>query len=187
MTSEHHDNKLHEFLVLSWIEMDFIINRNQFSASVFLQEEMKYQEDARYFSSLMTYNGQTLPVFNFNAFLTDTFRSGIHSNFNIALICDISLFSRANQSSYRKHFLKNNTDISSQFLAVKVSVHAGMNHVPLSEINLIPPGLRGKLNNEGILGCRFTNKNNIQYFVDIETIIFKCIREKGDFDDYQQG
>ncbi|MDM8523238.1 hypothetical protein QUF80_07695 [Desulfococcaceae bacterium HSG8] len=172
MTSDNH-----EFLILNCTEMDFIINRNQFFASIVLEETVKYKSQARHFSSLMKYHEQTLPVFDFNAFLKDTFGSGIESIFNIALISDITLFSEGNQSAYRNLILKENTELSSEYLALKVNVQAEIKRVPLSEIRLIPSGLRAKLNKEGILGCRFPLKNNIQYFVDIETIIFKCIEE----------
>jgi len=178
MTSENQDDNLHEFLILNWLDIDIIINRNQFFASVFLEEVDKYSSHAEYFSSLMKYHGDTLPVFDFNAFLKDTFRSGINSMFNIALICNVSLFSEENQTVYRNDILKENTDFSKDYLALKVTVQAGIKRVPLSEIRLIPLGLREKLHNEGFLGCRFTIENNIQYFVDIESIIFKSMQKK---------
>ena len=176
MISECNNNQ-HEFLILNCVDMDFIINRNQFFASIFLEESAINKSYARYFSSQMIYHGQTLAVFDFNKFLKDTFGSGIISMYNIALICDISLFSESNQSVYRKHILKKNTDLSSEYLALKLNVQARIKHIPLSEIRLIPSGIKEKLKKEGILGCRF--KHNIQFFVDIETIIFKCMLEKG--------
>jgi len=179
MTSEYNDKYLHEFLILKWIEMDFIINRNQFFDSIFLEEDLEYKSHARYFNSLTKYNGLILPVFDFNTFLKDTFGSGVNNTFNIGLICSISLFSKINQSLYRNYILKEKIDITQKYLALKINVKAGIKRIPLSEIRLIPTGLREKMNQEGVLGCRFTIKKNIQYFVDIETIICKFLREKG--------
>lgn len=175
MTLKAPDHHTYEFLILDYSETGFIINRNQFSASILIEEEVQFASQINYLSSLIEYDGQTLPVFDFNAFINHTFNCNAESFFNIAIICNINLFSEENRSVYEEIVLRQNAEFSPAYIAFKVSAYAAIKHLPLSEIRFIPPVLKARLNTEGVLGCRFPSENMIQYFVDIETMIFKCI------------
>ncbi len=173
MTLKHRDIFEHEFLILNYADMDFIINRNQFITSVFLENTIKFESGFKYLSSLVKYHEQTVPVFDADALLTDIYNCRIDSSLKLALISDLASFSESNRSLYKKHILKQHPELSGEYIALMVNSHARIKPLLLSEIKLIPSGIRMKHNKEGILGCRFSEQGNIQYFLDIETIVFR--------------
>ncbi|MCP4346630.1 MAG: hypothetical protein GY795_14030 [Desulfobacterales bacterium] len=175
MTLKHPEILKHEFLILNYPDMDFIINRNQFFTSIFLENTTRFESGFKHLSLLVKYHEQTLPVFDADALLTDIYKCRIDRTLKLALISDLATFSEMNRSLYKKHILKQHPDLSDKYIALKVNSHARIKTLLLSEIKLIPHGIRAKHNKEGILGCRFSEEGNIQYFLDIETIFFNCI------------
>ncbi|MCP4400833.1 MAG: hypothetical protein GY801_26465 [bacterium] len=176
----------HEFLILDYSSMDFIVNREQLFASIILEDAVEFESEFNYLSSLMAYREQTLPVFDFDAFLLETFSGEFEQSLKVALIIDLASFSEGNRSLYQERILREHTEFSSEYLALKVHSHAGIKRVALSEVCLIPAGLRERQSQEGILGCRFLAGGKIQYFVDIETLVFNWIaRSETDTSNYK--
>ena len=165
----------HAFLILDYPDMDFIVNRDQIFASLFLEETAFFESGLLYFPASMEYYEHRLPVFELDLFLKHTFTCKIESLVKFALICELSCFSPENQAVYQAQMLHAHPDFSSDYIAFKVSSHAKIRPVPLAEISLLPEGIRLKQNKEGILGCRFPAQANMQYFLDIETILFNCL------------
>ncbi len=178
MTLKYPDISEHKFLILNYSEMDFIINRNQFVTSIFLENTTRFESGFKHITSLVRYYEQTLPVFDADALLKNSYNCRVNSSLRLALISDITSFSEKNRSLYKKHILKRHSDLSSKYLALMVSSHARIKSLALSESKLIPQGIKMIYKQEGVLGCRFSEQGNIQYFLDIETLVFNQIAKK---------
>jgi len=166
----------HEFLVLSYPDMSFIINRDQLFASIFLEESQALDCDIQYLYAQMAYLNQNLPIFDLEAFIKNVFNRQNKSTLNVALVAELESFSPENQKSYRKHVLNKFKNFSEKYVALKVNVNAVIKSIGLSEVRLIPKSLLDIQEKYGILGCRFTKDNYIQYWLDFETIIINCIK-----------
>ena len=51
----------HEFLILTYAELDYLINRDQLFASLFLEEITELEIEVRYLSACMRYRDHILP------------------------------------------------------------------------------------------------------------------------------
>jgi len=171
MISTTRDVRRHNFLLLTYAEMDFLINREQLCASLFLEHLDEFAGDAGTISGTMEYREQTIPVFDFDAFLHQNFHCKIESLVQFALICELSAFSQEFQNTYYERIGQLHPELSARYIALTVGSQAQIIQVPLTEINLIPGGLRQKETQRGVLGCRFPPTQRIQYFLDIETIL----------------
>ncbi|ETR71383.1 MAG: hypothetical protein OMM_02524 [Candidatus Magnetoglobus multicellularis str. Araruama] len=169
---------MHEFLVLSYPELGFIINRDQIFASVFLEESQEMESDTRYLTAQMQFNEHTLPVFDLEHYIKDVFDCQNESLLNVALIVDRTIFNADNQETYADTIIKQYSYFSEQYLALKVNVNAVIKGIALSEVRLIPIGIREVLQGQGILGCRFPESCLIHYWLDFETIIINCVSGK---------
>ncbi len=169
------DAHTHEFLILDYPDIDFIVNRDQIFASLFLEETSAFESRFRYLSAQMEYSDHTLPVFDLDLFLKDIFDCRIEGFVKFALISEFAAFSEKLRGTYQQNMLQDYSELSSEYIAFKVSSHAKIRPVPLPEISLLPSGIRWKQNKEGILGCRFPKDAHMQFFLDIETIVFNSL------------
>lgn len=175
MTLKSPNTRDHDFLILTYTELDYLVNRDQLFASLFLEETTEFESGFSYLSATMQYREHTLPVFDFDAFLRDIFQCKVESLVKFALICELASFSGHNRAIYQESILQEHQELSAEYLALTVSSQAEIKRIPLAEINLVPLGIRSKQNKEGVLGCRFSADGKIQYFLDIETIVMNCI------------
>ena len=171
MISTTRDVRRHNFLLLTYAEMDFLVNREQLCASLFLEHIGEFAGDIGTFSGTMEYREQTIPIFDFDLFLHQHFQCKIESLVKFALICELSAFSYEFQKMYYDRVGQPHPELSSTYIALTVGSQAQIIQVPLTEINLIPGGLRQKETQLGVLGCRFPPTQRIEYFLDIETIL----------------
>lgn len=169
----------HDFLILTYETIGFIINRNQFSASLFLDQSRPIRSNAKYIGEIIEYNDENVLVFDCDAYLQDLFEYEEKSSVHLALISDTAGFSEKNRRLFQKLTAKSNGLLSSRYLALKVGNQAGMKKIPFAELKPIPDILHGCLNREGILGCRFMDEKSIQFFIDIEDIVFHILFRKG--------
>lgn len=171
MISTPPERRRHYFLLLTAAEMEFLINRDQLCASLFLDQIDAWPGTGSALSGTMQFREQTVPIFNFDNVLQRCFQCTIESLVKFALVSDVSEFSREFQTAYRRHMLRAHPELSPDYVALIVGSQAQIIQVPLMEINLIPAGLRQKQAARGVLGCRFSASGRIQYFLDIETVV----------------
>ncbi len=164
----------HEFLIVDGDETGFILNRDQIFRGAILKDSA-LERPFGYFSSVMDYQEDSVAVFNLDAFFRDFFRYESASDLKISLVSDLSFFSDLRQFKYEDFIKESNAGISMRYIALKISGHARRKRFALSEIRVMPPGLGKRQKKMGILGCRFSRKGSVQYFLDIETIVSNAL------------
>ena len=162
----------HDFLILSFPDTDFIINKTQFFTSVFVERERKIQSRVPYIRSLVEYDEELLLLFDFERFLRNTFRLRTESEYHIALVSDIAGCTDEHREFFSTLRFKGTLPVSRERIAVKVGSHAEIQPVKLQELKRIPMNLRNYEAAEGLLGCRFTAGERLQYYIDMEDLIF---------------
>jgi len=174
---------VHDFLQISYQGISFLVNRGQFSFSMFLEDERPVNSKLRYFDGILEYNQEQLLSFNLDSYLKDVFVcSGTHK-VQLVLIAGTHLFSTRSRKIITRLTSKAKIDLSSKFLALKVANESEIQSISLQEIYPLPRRLREYEASNGVLGVRFPQTTHVQYFVDVERLVFNSIlsgaKEKG--------
>ncbi|MDC7124256.1 MAG: hypothetical protein PQJ46_01730, partial [Spirochaetales bacterium] len=84
------DNNTADFLILQYSEIDFLINRKQFTGSSSLTQINKITSSIPYFDSYTNYNSKNLILCNVDKFLMDKYKCTNPSILKLCLIFNIS-------------------------------------------------------------------------------------------------
>lgn len=171
----------HDFLAVEHNDIGFLINRDQFFASMYLEKMDAFpgaEGPPDYCIGTMVFRQETLLVYNLDTRLGDLFSTGEQEGLKIALISDINVFSAKNRQKFLKTVGKAAPDASREMIAFRIGSLAEIKSIPLPQVRLVPGRLRAFLGDRGILGCRFSGAKDIYFMVDIETITFGGITEE---------
>jgi hypothetical protein len=165
----------HEFLFVRHRRIGFLINRDHFFASVYLQQIGPLPESigaSAFWAGTMDFRQETLLVYRLDKRLGDLFGDVPQDGLKIALIVDTQVFSPENRRTFQTATESVVPAVSRNMIAFRIGSQAEIRHLSLRDIRLIPMSLRAVLNRRGILGCRFPDNDSVFFFVDIETIFF---------------
>ena len=164
-----------DFLMLNFPEMDFFVNRAQFSGSTSIEKMGKIKSSILYFNDVFTYNEQLILLFDCDSFLQKTFQCEQSTSSRLCLLMkpeDFTLKSRP----LIERLLNSNNRFSKEFLGLIIPARAEIKKISINEIYLPPAGLKKTLDNYGIYGCRFPQENRIQYYIDLEKNIINILK-----------
>lgn len=165
----------HDFLSVEHEHAGFLINRDQFFASVYLDQCTPYSGGEicpEYFAGTMVFRNEKIIVYEMDKKLGDLFQVPPQPGLKIALISEVSNFNKNTVKRFNELIKSTEPDASTDYIAFRIGSQAEIKKINFDEIKMIPQLLRPRLTKRGILGCRFTNKKGIYFFVDIESISF---------------
>lgn len=163
-----------DFLLLNYADMDFIVNRSQFSGSTSLNDVKTVKSPLPYIKSVFPYNNSKILLFDCDSFLRETYNSHSNSNSQLCLLMSMENFSTRVRALV-KRVLKGNNSLSQDYLGLIITSQSEIKRLNINEIHLSPLGVRSVLNNNGLYGCRFLQEDRIQYFIDLEIMIHNII------------
>ena len=171
------ENKLtgsgQDFLLVEHEQVGFLINRDQFFASVYLEEIEPFSGDGlcpEYCAGTMVFRNEKIAVFELDNKLRDLFDAEPRKGLKIALISDLSGFGADTGKIFREMIGNADPEASLDLIAFRIGSQAGIRRIDLEEIKLIPGRMRRNMTEKGILGCRFEGLLDIYFFIDIETV-----------------
>ncbi|MBI9108403.1 MAG: hypothetical protein JEZ04_16775 [Spirochaetales bacterium] len=157
----------HDFLELSYEKIGFLVNRDQFFSSIYLEENTEFTE----------YNGEKLFTFNMDECLNEQFSFESTDDLRLALICDITVYTKMNKKRFEVILddFPEDSDVSAKYLSLKIGSQAEINSIPLSEIKMLPGAMQEFQLRRGILGMRFKENGYPQFLIDIEQFMFNSL------------
>jgi len=171
----YNDNNSEEvrFLYINYGKTNFLINKSQFTSSILMDSYKTLKSRLKYFDKIMEYNNEYLPIINFNQFLLDNFNFETKQNSKLVIITDINNFSKRNKKIIEIFYKKNGLDakLSPNLIGLELCNDSKMENLHISCLKKIPRNLKKHTDTHGVLGTRFNNKS-IDYFIDIEKIMF---------------
>lgn len=168
-----------DFLVVQYAANSFLINREQFATSLYLEKEFPIKSSFKYFSTLTEYDENYLIVFDFDRYLNDLFNCASKEESKLILITDINLFAEVHQKLFDSLRLRKHNELfSKRYIAIKVCNTTKLESIPLVDLKLIPHSIRSAMGQNGMLGLRFQDNKKIQYFVDCETIMVNQFKKR---------
>ncbi len=165
----------HDFLSVEHENVGFLINRDQFFASVYLDNIVPYQGNEicpEYCAGTMMFRHEKLVVYELDTLLGELFQAEPQEGLKIALVSDVSMFNKITGNKIRTVIANTDPEASTDYLAFRIGSQSEIIKVDFSEIKLLPGRLRKRLNDKGILGCRFRGNLGAYFFIDIDTVIF---------------
>jgi len=174
------ETEAHDFLLLRQENIGFLIDRSSFFASIYLEHATPLQLEKNpaevalpeYLHKTIHYSGETLLLYDLDVYLSTLFGARDPGELKIALISNTAAFSTRHREFFTILVEKLFPDVSRSFLAFKVGSEAEVHRVPFNELKLFPYRTRNKLVREGILGCRFFEKEKADYIIDLEGLVF---------------
>ncbi|MFP4347231.1 MAG: hypothetical protein ACOC3W_02410 [Thermodesulfobacteriota bacterium] len=179
------ESEYHPFLVFRYPGMTFFVNRNSVETSLFLEPGRQSRNDGfgKGFSADISFGGESLITYDLARFLeaigpvdkTGSEEPGRPGG--VALILPVSGFSPADRSTLEDIPGRRLEDrVSETRVAVAMGRHGETESIPLREIRLFSPSLRGPLRGRGLLGCRFPGAGECHWFLDLGRIWMNAFR-----------
>jgi hypothetical protein len=165
---------LQDFLLISYREMGFLINRSQFSASTTLEGVTPVKKAPPYLTGTFSYNKGKILLFDYDAYLQDTFRCHRIGDSRLCILMGMDDFSPVRRPLIGK--LLKHPSLSREYLGLVISSQAEIIEIALDELFLSPLNMRPYLNRRGIYGCRFPEADKIQHFIDFEITIINALK-----------
>ncbi len=165
-----------DFLLVEQGAAGFLINREQFYASLYLQDLKPLtgtdDDSRRYCAGTIDFRDEQILVYDLDRRLGELFQLEADPGLSIALVADVSAFSEKARQQFREMAEIKAPEVSRNTVAYRIGSRAEIKNLPLSQVKLIPAGLKELLRSKGVYGCRFGQEIQIYYFVDIEKLSF---------------
>jgi hypothetical protein len=172
------DQTKHNFIIIHYLQRDFIIAQPQFLASAYLEEEYELKSVNPYFPSLVIVKNEVLLLFNFSNYVKDAFLCESHTNSRFLLISNNKKFSQEHWAILNRIKTKPaGIPISHQRFALRIESDVEFQALAGSELKALPAPLHNYYSQRGIMGLRFTG-DTLQYVLDIETILMNALFKK---------
>jgi hypothetical protein len=166
---------------MTYSNNNFIVNRNQFSGSHFIDSVTPVKTGNNLSNSYITYGNEHLLMFDLNSYLKKIFHVHDSVQADIALICPIKAIGSTFFNTLANHEEVSNASISRDFMAMRIVNNSTIDHLNLRMIQPIPVNLNSSCKKSGVLGVFFEEITMIHFFIDLEAILKKAIEEKDEY------
>ncbi|OQY36975.1 MAG: hypothetical protein B6229_09070 [Spirochaetaceae bacterium 4572_7] len=168
-----------DFLFIYYDKGTFIINRNQFSASVSLDQEQPLDRPIKQFNSFIRYNNYDIAIFDLDDYLKSSFKVESINSTRLSIISKLSLFSSNLKDILIERLFCNNSNLTDEYIAFSITSNSEITPSPISRFKLLSKVLIPKQRENGILSCSFHN-SKIEYFIDLESFIYRILEQQED-------
>jgi len=167
------DKETLKVLTLHYQGLDFLLNRDQCSTSLYISEVRRVSSKHLYLKEFLVSQDKLILLFNLDSFLQETFRVKSRGNPLLALLSETDSFNPETKDFLEKGFFPHLRipSLHSGLLAFRITSATEISEVPLREI-MPQPGILGScLEKRGLLGVRFLANGGMQYLLDLEVLI----------------
>lgn len=170
-----------KFLEISLDGRDVLVNSSEFASSAILRGVEKIDGGGPYLDSVGQSGGLNLVVFDLRGFASALFSQPPEAGGaerKEAIVVDVSGFSEGYRTAFRGFIEKLDREISTAMMFVRVGSSLQLTGVPLSQLRLLPGGIRGRCRASGLVAMRFRDDGRPQYLLDIETVVLGSLRAR---------
>jgi hypothetical protein len=160
-----------DFVMISYSGADYLVNREEVVSSLYLGGGARQGGDSPI--QALDYNNRIIPLISLDDHLIRHFGETPSRESGVILFIQ----GKGGPSPFPRIRRKSDGGaVDTSIIAVRASGMAGMLSVPLSELKLLPRGVRKGISKYGLLAVRFPDPGGrIQYFIDMRTVIIMSI------------
>ena len=164
-------------LTIPYSEVEFQINREQCSTSIYIAETEKRKTCCLYLQEGLMLREKIIPLYNLDLLFQNLFKAEPAGEAHLALIRDKRTLSREIKEMVDK--LEDNfygdDELRSEMMAFRIASATIMTDVALSEFRLQPATLAASLEMQGVLAVSFPAGGRMRYMVDLDILFEKNI------------
>lgn len=174
MTSNLGDVKTTDFLNIHYDNVDFYVNRQQFSGSSICSIVAEAKLNPDYFRNITAYDDKRLLVFDLNSYFMNNFDSKLNGSARLNIVVDTDRFSYYNKKMIEQKLLADEKLYSKRYIGCLIPGSSEIKKSPVKQFHLFSEIFTDILMNYGIRACFFSCKK-IAYLIDLENIIISAL------------
>ena len=165
------DNRI-KVLTIPSSSVDFLINRDQCTTSVYIAEAVSRKTGSPYLHEALKLQDRLIPLFDLDLFFRDFFRQEESGEARLALIRDRKTLSQdivSKIAGWEECFFGDKETHAEQ-IAFRVSSATKMTEVRLRELQLQPSVSAAYLEKKGILAVTFSGDGKMGCMIDLDIL-----------------
>jgi hypothetical protein len=162
------------FLTVEYGDVGFLINKNQFYSSCYLEDEIPLETKLPYANRVFQFEGEKILVFDLHQALREIFRLDHESKAKLLLIVRTASLSPPVQEALSTIQYPGGT-ITRELIGLRIKSDARMQVLKIEELRLLPASLRAALRKFGVLACFFPGEKSADFLIEIDSIFRRCL------------
>jgi hypothetical protein len=151
-------------------DLGFIMERRHFYAAIYRHQstDPSLAENAfsvPYIHEVLNFENRKVVMFNLDELLTELFHLDDDDTIKVAIIAGLGIFGGEHSSIVAGLLEKGYEGCAGDALAFRISSDGGIRGIALSELRVLPAGLRSFLAARGIVACR-VSEDGMEYVID---------------------
>ena len=175
MTSD----SINDFLFIHYKHKDVIINRKQFSRSVSFNSLQTLEFENKYLLDVIEYGQEKILNFDLDRYLTQTFKVEMESPTKLCIIANLDQLQDSTAEVIKPLLFNCPEEIEKNAISFSISSRSEIKKYDLDEFKELSKVYNEPFKKKGILSC-FFNGDRIQYFIDIDKILYNSVTETGE-------
>jgi chemotaxis signal transduction protein len=161
-------------LTIPYSTMDFLINRDQCSTSVYIAEVSSRETGSPYLHEALKLQDRMIPLFDLDLFFRDFFKQEATGAAHLALIRNRETLSQEILSKLesREKLFYGDEETRAEQIAFRVASATKMTEIRLPELRLQPAVSARYLEERGVLAVTFSTGRKMGCMIDLD-ILFK--------------
>jgi len=167
------DDETVKVLTIHYEELDFLVNRDQCSASVYASDLLAVKSRYLYLKEVLVNKEGMVLFFDLDQFLRDTFHVTPRGNALLGIISELARFGSGTRNMMEKGVLAQikSPRLLRDAVAFRIASATEMTEISLGEIKIHPRAVGTRLEKNGIWGVRFLEEKRMQYLIDLDLFL----------------
>lgn len=165
---------MNNFLSVNYGSIGFLVNRNQFYSSCYIENETQIESSVPYVDNMITYGDKSILVFNLHKALQELFHIDDESNARLLLVINSDTLSESITEKFGRIQGPEN-EINHKLIGLQIKSDARVESLPIEDLCLLPISIRSFLKQYGVIACSFPTSERIHYFIEVDSIFSTCI------------
>ncbi len=157
------------FLSIDYGSTGFLINKNQFYSSCYLDQTVSVNSPVPHLNNIYSFGDEEILIFDMHAALQKLFNINDGGNAELLLIARLEKFSKRIASFFSR--IKYKGDIlSKDLIGLKIKSDARMITLRIDQLHSLPASVFSFCKRHGLLACSFPGEKKINYLIEIDCI-----------------
>lgn len=167
------DDETVKVLTIHYEELDFLVNRDQCSTSVYASDLLAVKSRHLYLKEVLMIQEGMVLFFDLDQFLRDIFHVTPRGNALLGVISELTRFGSGTRKMMEKGIFAQikSPRLLRDVVACRIASATEMAEVPIGEIKTHPRAVGVRLEKFGIWGVRFLPENRMQYLIDLDLFL----------------
>jgi hypothetical protein len=157
------------FLSIDYGSLGFLINKNQFYSSCYLDQAVPVNSPVPHLNNIYAFGNDDILVFDMHTALQKLFKLTENGNADLLLIAHLEKFSKRIASFFSRIKYKGNA-VNNELIGLRIKSDARMISLPIDQLHSLPVSVRSFCKRHGLLACSFPDDDRVDYLIEVDCI-----------------